>query len=109
MTPSFMIPPVCSEQGGDLACNHLASALEVAEFVDDPPRRLFAYISEPAEVATTWMGDLLGTVRFGKRWRGPSGDERVSVTLRAINGSVYRGVYYRGAGDYARFHYRAQR
>lgn len=39
MTPSFMIPPICSNTLGDIASNHLLGALELAEIHDDPPAR----------------------------------------------------------------------
>lgn len=85
MTPLFIVP---------LERNRLTSALEVAEFCDDPPDRYTAYISEaaPSRVAT-WMGDALGEViSWGKGWRSNMGDRRRSFRMRAVNGHVYSGV-----------------
>jgi len=90
--------------------NEDRSALEVFDFVNDPPRRYFLYIKEgnPAQAAplvgqaTTWTGDRLGYVRFGRSWRSNMGDTRVPVTITAINGRVYVGTYFKSAGDYAR-------
>src|SRR2546430_7896671 len=57
--------------------NEGRSSLEVFEFVNDPPRKYFLYIKEPSPQqaaplvgqATTWTGERLGYVRFGRPWR----------------------------------------
>lgn len=82
--------------------NDETSALEVFDFVNDPPARYFLYINETTCKATTWTGDVLGDVTFGRAWRANMGDARVSIRIRAINGRTYAGTYYKSAGDYAR-------
>lgn len=97
--------------------NEERSALEVSEFCANPPARYVLYIKEPDGgitnqgipwdhnwdgVATTWMGEKLGTVSFGRSFRSNFHDTRIPVRVRAINGLNYHGTYYRSAGDYAR-------
>ena len=86
--------------------NDERSTVEVYEFCQNPPTRYFLYIGfpkfgEPA-IATTWTGDKLGDVSFGTSYRSNFGDKRVPVTIRAINGKTYHGIYYSDAGTYAR-------
>lgn len=91
------------------------SLVEVYEFVNDPPERYFAYVrgyiphfmrfgSPPAAgELTTFTGDLLGAVTFGRRYTLPNnGSVRVPIRVRAINGREYFGTYFKSSGDYAR-------
>lgn len=78
------------------------SAIEVYEFVHHPPDRYFVYINEQKRIATTWTGDELGKVAFGREWCDNFGGKRVPVTITAINGRTYHGTYYKSSGDYAR-------
>lgn len=78
------------------------AAIEVFEFVNDPPERYFVYINEKENRATTWTGETLGAVEFGREYRDNFHGWRIPVTVRAINGRVYSGTYYKSAGDYAR-------
>jgi hypothetical protein len=87
------VPDVSNEERG---------ALEVFEFVTNPPDKYFLYINETTHTATTWTGDKLGHVLFGREWRDSFGGRRVPVTLRAINGLVYVGTYYKSSGNFAR-------
>jgi len=82
--------------------NDERGAIEVFEFVNDAPDRYFLYIQESDRKATTWMGNTLGTVSFGSPFRSNMGDTRIPVTIQAINGKRYTGMYYQSAGDYAR-------
>jgi hypothetical protein len=90
--------------------NEDRSALEVFEFCTNPPDKYFLYIKEPVAgqaaplvgQATTWTGDRLGFVRFGRAYRGNMGDTRVPIRIQAINGRNYYGTFYKSAGDYAR-------
>lgn len=87
--------------------NEERSALEVYDFVNDPPDSYFLYIRECKLTrwdgeATTWAGDRLGWVCFGSEYRSNMGDIRVPVTIKAINGKTYHGTFYKSAGDYAR-------
>jgi hypothetical protein len=82
--------------------NDFRSAIEVWEFNYDIPDRYFLYISESKKIATTWTGQLLGSVIFGREFRDNFGGKRVPVTVYAVNGCVYYGTYYKSAGDYAR-------
>jgi len=82
--------------------NDKVSAVEVYEFVHDPPDRYFVYIDEEKALATTWTGDKLGTVHFGRPYVSNFGDERTPVDMAGINGIQYHGTYYRSSGDYAR-------
>jgi len=101
MTPSFMIPPICSNEGGDLPGNHLTSLLEVAEIHDDPPAHLFCYPKAQGfdRFATTWMGAPIGRLTLGKPWRSNLGDERRSVRIIVRPGVEYSGTLY---GTYIR-------
>lgn len=77
------------------------SAVEVYEFVNDPPERYTVYINTLERTATTWMGDVLGTVILGSEYRSNFGDKRQHVWMKGINGKIYTGTYYKSAGDYA--------
>ena len=74
--------------------NEERSALEVFEFCANPPDKYFLYISQEKRTATTWTGDVLGQVYFGREFRDNFGGRRMPVTVRAINGLVYYGTYY---------------
>ena len=82
--------------------NEERSALEVFEFCTNPPEKYFLYINREKQSATTWTGDLLGQVSFGREYRDNFGGRRVPVTVRAINGLTYHGTYYKSSGDFAR-------
>lgn len=96
--------------------NEERSAVEVYEFMTDPPTRYFLYISEdkarfrfvqsvavPTDGrATTWTGEELGRVSFGTPFRSGFGDLRIPVRVYAINGKTYAGTYFKSAGSYAR-------
>jgi len=82
--------------------NEERSALEVFDFVTNPPDKYFLYINEKNATATTWTGNVLGNVSFGREYRDSFGGRRVPVTVRAINGRTYRGTYFKSSGDYAR-------
>ena len=82
--------------------NEERSALEVFEFVTNPPDKYFLYISEKNRTATTWTGDLLGHVSFGREYRDSFGGKRVPITVRVINGHTYHGTYFKSSGNYAR-------
>ena len=82
--------------------NEERSALEVFEFCQNPPDKYFLYIREKDRTATTWTGDVLGQVSFGREWRDSFGGRRVPVTIRAINGLTYHGTYFKSSGDFAR-------
>jgi hypothetical protein len=82
------------------------SAIEIYEFINDPPDRYFAYIKEP-EIGnmgemTTWTGEKLGNALLWNTWRSNFGDTRVSIDVWGINGIKYHGFYYKSAGDYCR-------
>jgi uncharacterized secreted protein with C-terminal beta-propeller domain len=72
--------------------NEDRSAVEVYEFVNDPPERYTVYINTRECTATTWTGDVLGTVTFGKEYRSNMGDKRQHVWMKGINGKVYTGT-----------------
>lgn len=88
------------------------SSLEVYEFVNDPPKKYFAYVHRyqvrenlrtyPDNV-TTWTGEVLGRViDFGRPYKTNMGDERINIRVKAINGKEYFGTYYKSSGDYCR-------
>jgi hypothetical protein len=82
------------------------AAIEVYELVHNKPENIFCYINEKDGTATIWTGVVIGTAHFGQQYKTPAfggfGSTRVPVTVRAINGCVYAGTYYKSAGDYAR-------
>lgn len=82
--------------------NEERSALEVFEFVSNPPEKYFLYIDEKNHTATTWTGETLGQVTFGCEYRDNFNGRRVPVTVRAVNGKTYHGTYYKSSGNYAR-------
>jgi hypothetical protein len=82
--------------------NDERSALEVFEFVTNPPDKYFLYINEKAQTATTWTGYALGRVFLGREYRDNFGGKRVPITVRAINDRTYHGTYFKSSGDYAR-------
>lgn len=86
----------------DIVDNDLRGKIEVYEFMQDKPNKYFLYIKESAEQATTWNGEFLGNVHFGKEYRSNMGDKRQPIDVFGINGIKYHGTYYKSAGDYAR-------
>lgn len=103
MVPSFMVPPMAVQGSAtDSPGNRLTSALEVAEFHENRPERYFLYIDVNRGLATTWVGDPLGRVDFGRTWRDNFGGKRQTVTIRTCHGAVYHGTHFVSSGDYAR-------
>jgi hypothetical protein len=82
--------------------NEERSALEMFEFVANPPDKYFLYISEADRTATTWTGEKLGNVSFGREFRDNFGGKRVPINVYAVNGKTYHGTYYKSSGNYAR-------
>jgi hypothetical protein len=85
--------------------NEERSAVEVFEFCHDVPDHYFLYIDEQKRTATTWTGDKLGDVTFGREYSCPSFGHRSvrqPVTIHAINGRIYHGTYFKSSGNYAR-------
>lgn len=82
--------------------NDMRSAVETYEFIGNPPEKYFLYINEEKRIATTWTGQQLGTLVFGREYTATFGDKRQSITVNAINGKTYYGTYYKSSGDYAR-------
>lgn len=91
------------------------SAIERFEFCIAPPASYFLYIALPegatverarvmgaSGLATTWTGERLGRVTFGRPYHDNFGGKRVPVWIDAINGRCYHGTYFQSAGDYAR-------
>ena len=74
--------------------------LEKFDWVNDPPDRYFAYIQ--GRSITTWNGEILGSVMFGREYRDNFGGRRIPVRVIACNGHEYFGTYYTSAGDYCR-------
>jgi hypothetical protein len=85
----------------DKVNNNLRGAVEVYEFINDIPQKYFLYISKENK-ATTWNGEVLGDVHFGREYRSNIGDKRQPIDVFAINGKKYYGTYYKSSGDYAR-------
>lgn len=91
--------------GAPRPSNEEVSGLEVYDFIHSPPDKYFLYIDEKNHAATTWTGDVLGPVAFGRSYKSPSAgmpSTRVPITVRGINGVIYVGTYYASAGNYAR-------
>lgn len=82
--------------------NELRSAIEEWEFMNNEPEKYFLYINEKNHEATTWTGQKLGDVFFGREYRSNMNDKRVPITISALNGVNYHGTYYKSAGSYAR-------
>ena len=91
--------------------NDETSALEVYQFVTDPPDRYFAYVNhdegdpgygKPCTI-TTWTGEPIAQGKFTSRlYINSMGDKRITFTAKGINGKVYNGTFYYSAGDYCR-------
>ena len=75
--------------------NDLRSAVEVYYFLNNLPDKYTLYINEGRLTATTWTGDVLGVVWFGKQYRSNFGDIRVPVRVHTTNGHTYHGTYYK--------------
>lgn len=86
----------------DMVNNELKSRVESFEFIHDVPEKYFVYINEQDKIATTWTGDSLGAVFFGREYTSNFGDTRQPIDVMAINGKRYHGIYYKSSGDYAR-------
>jgi hypothetical protein len=75
--------------------NDERSAMELYEFVTNPPEKYFLYVAlnpngytgyGSSHQATTWTGERLGDVQFGRTWRDNFGGTRVSISVYAVNG-----------------------
>lgn len=85
------------------AANKLKSINEVAAFKNSRLTSYLLYVDIPKKLATTWMGDVLGTiVQAGKPYRSGFRDRRVNIRVRGINGLLYAGTAFLDSGDYAR-------
>lgn len=84
--------------------NEERSNVEVFEFLHNPPRDYFAYVSRESGFVITWTGQALscGRAVIGREYRSNMGDKRRSISFLGINGVEYHGTYYCGAGDYCR-------
>ena len=82
--------------------NDELSAMEVYEFITDPPVKYFLYVDVKQSIVTTWTGDKLGDCWLGRKYRSNMGDTRQSIDIHAINGKHYAGTFFTSAGDYAR-------
>lgn len=88
--------------------NSERSKIEVYEFVKEKPNKYFLYVRKYSCTNTnygeaiTFIGDNLGSVRFGREYKSSFGDIRQNITVKAINGCKYYGIYYKSSGDYAR-------
>lgn len=81
--------------------NDLRSKVEKFEFLSEEPVKYFVYVSEKNGTATTWTGQKLGDVSFGREFRSNMGDKRVPISVKALNGLNYYGTFFKSAGDYA--------
>lgn len=80
------------------------SAVELWEFIHNPPKKYLCYINVEKRLATTWTGQKLGVVTLGREYECPAFgrcSKRQSVTVNAVNGKSYYGTYYKSSGDYA--------
>lgn len=64
--------------------NDEISSLEVFEFMTSPPDRYFLYINDDTRKATTWTGETLGDVRFGRPYRDNFGGTRVPIRINVL-------------------------
>ena len=83
----------------DEVTNELRSAIEIYEFVANPPKKYFLYPKNGSNEVTTWMGQKLGTYTVTGVYKGNWGDSRKTIHVKAINGKEYFGTIY---GTYAR-------
>lgn len=93
------------EQQAQAPCtvtNEERSALEVYKFIVNPPDHYFAYVNETTNTLTTWTGEHLGDVSFGREWTDNFGGKRVPILVRAVNRQKYHGTYFKSSGSYAR-------
>ncbi len=88
--------------GGAAPSNEQRSALEVHDFVTNPPEHLFAYYDDGMKHVKTWMGDILGTIVSRGQERRPFGGRVVSVHVLGINGVRYVGTCNLSSGTYCR-------
>ena len=91
--------------GCDSPTNEERSALEVYDFVHSPPDKYFLYVDDKTGKATTFTGDVLGSVERGRSYKSPAfgtPSTRVPIKVYGINGVTYSGTYFSSAGSYAR-------
>lgn len=86
----------------EIANNNERSALEVYDFVNNPPDKYYLYVNAENKTVTTWTGEVLGRVVFGCSYRSNWGDKRIPITVLGINGRRYHGTYYTDSEDCAR-------
>lgn len=87
------------------------SRVEMWDFLDDKPRRYFAYVKDATDETrtryiTTYMGDKLGVItHFSSSYRCGFGfpwSRRRNIEVRGFNGVRYWGIYCESSGDYCR-------
>ena len=97
------VAAICARAGlASSPTNAERGEVEEYQWRASPPDKYFVYVSEAKRVATTWTGDVLGEVGFGREFRDNFGGKRVPITVYGTNGRMYHGTYYKSAGDYAR-------
>lgn len=85
--------------------NKIASTIEQAMWLNNPPRKYFAYVNAEKKTLTTWTGEKLGDINFINCYSCPAFGgytHRVSIRVKGTNGAWYSGTYYKSSGDYAR-------
>lgn len=104
--------------GGDTN-NEDREAIEVYEWLNNPPARYFVYVTHEqggsyraTGTVTNFTGALLGTCVLGPIYYSGYGEDgrnvgtrtRRPITVSGTNGIRYFGTFYVGAGDYARLY-----
>lgn len=97
-----MIQAIADHSGHQPPTNEERGLVEQYEWNANPPSRYFGYINCERKELTTWTGERLGRVVFGREFRDNFGGKRVPITVYGTNGRMYHGTYYKSSGDYAR-------
>ena len=82
--------------------NEERSAVELFDWIMDPPKRYFAYAVKEGAISN-WMGESLGTITWeGATYRDNMGGKRKNFRMLGTNGIWYSGTAYVSSGDYCR-------
>lgn len=69
------------------------SAIEVYEFITNPPMKYTAYVDDKKDIVTTWTGEELGKITGRQKYTNNMGAIMRQVWFKGINSKNYYGFY----------------
>ena len=69
------------------------SAVEVYEFITNPPTKYTSYVNLKEKTVTTWTGEILGKITGKQKYKNNMGANMQQIWFKGINGKNYYGFY----------------